>query len=206
MKHYQLTFNKDVVAGYNLEQLYLSDFEPTTAMQDILEYTYGEMDEAHSCQYCIINLEKAKRVHITAYIQTHFELRTMRAFQKVYVENPHVVICRGSSEENIDYLHKRGEKHELKAHTLRWGPYEAGEPVWIPQKSDKRDLVKRIAGGESYWALAQQYPEFLLSNPFGVDAAIRSRDRDNVAPSTPSMSRGEQYLASIGYRTNDESR
>jgi len=185
LKHYQLTFNKDTVFGYVLEELYGREKCPQSEMDAILEYIYEELCENFACRYAIINLERASRPHVTAYVQLEYEPRTMKAWQKMFVERPHIIKCRGDSISNIDYLYKRGSEENLKKHdTLRWGPFEMGDAVYIPAKIDANATAKKIQNGMAYYDMAMENPEFLLSNPYGVAAAIRSRDesRSSLSP------------------------
>ena len=192
MRHYQLTFNKDVINGmpgmadcdkyvpYVLEELHDRPVCPTAEMESILEYIYEQLDESFSCGYVAINLEKGGRknhVHITAYVQIKYQPRTMKAWQKMFEEHPHIEDCRGDSNANIDYIYKRGtEENEKKKSTLRWGPFEMGEPVFIPAKVNPKSTAEKIKGGMSYYDMAMENPDFLLQNPYGVAEAIRSRD------------------------------
>jgi len=180
MRHYQLTFNKASICGYGLEELYNRNEEPTEDMETILECIYEELDENFSCGYAIINMEKGGKknhIHITAYVQIKYQPRTMKAWQKMFPEHPHVEECRGDSTSNIDYLYKRNtEENEKKHDTLRWGPFIIGEPVYIPAKVTPEDTAKKIQSGMQYHEMAYENPHFLLKNPYGVAEAIRSRN------------------------------
>jgi len=117
----------------------------------------------------------------------------MTRWKAMFKERPHVEVCRGSSDQNIDYIYKRGSEENLKkASALRWGPYEEGEPIFIPARNDPKKLLNDVVSGKSLYEIAKENPHFVLSNPFGLDAVIKSRDRG-----LENLSKSQQYMASI---------
>jgi len=164
--------------GYLLEELYDREECPEEEMEAILEYIYEELDENFSCGYAAINMEKGgkkNRVHVTAYVQIKYQPRTMKAWQKMFLEHPHIEECYGDSNSNINYIHKRGtDENEKKHDTLRWGPVCVGEMRNL-DKVDKKEFVRLIGQGKSYWEIVQEYPDALVEAAYGINKAIESR-------------------------------
>jgi len=136
------------------------------------------MDERFICYFVGLNIEKGGKtdhIHMTVYCQLEYQTASMRAWQKMFPEHPHVEFCRGTPKQNLDYLYKRNtDENEKKKSTLRWGPVCVGEMRNL-DKVDKKEFVRLIGQGKSYWEIVQEYPDALVEAAYGINKAIESR-------------------------------
>ena len=179
MKCFQLTFNCAEMLGiYCLEELYDREECPQEELEDIAQTIMDTLDARFICYFVGLNMEKGGKtghIHITVYCQLEYQPASMTAWQKMFPEHPHVQFCTGTPKQNLDYLYKRGtDENEKKHGTLRWGPVMVGEMRNI-DKIDKREYVRLIGQGKSYWEICQEYPDALVEAAYGINKAIESR-------------------------------
>ena len=179
MKCFQLTFNAATIFdAYSLEELYNRNECPLDELEDIAQTLMDTLDERFICYFVGLNMEKGGKtghIHITVYCQLEYQPASMRAWQKMFPEHPHVQFCNGTPKQNMDYLYKRGtDENEKKHDTLRWGPVCVGEMRNL-DKVDKKEFVKLIGQGKSYWEIVQEYPDALVEAAYGINKAIESR-------------------------------
>jgi len=157
LKGYQLTFNNGEVFGYDFEALHDCDTCPTPHLEGILSYVYNRM-EKYAVNFVALSMEKGSHAHIHAYVQLVYKPGTMAAWQKMF-PGVHVEDCRGTPQQNMDYLAKAGKwENDVKHGTLKWGPFTYGEMLGSEQGCPA-DYVKLAMTANSFAQVFRGYPD-----------------------------------------------
>jgi len=156
---YQLTINNGDSFGYDLEVLYDCDICPEIHLMDILAQVYRKL-ESFGVVFVGLNMERGTHAHMHAYVQLTYKPTSMAAWQKMF-PGVHVEPCRGTPEQNMDYLAKAGKwENDEKHGTLKWGPLTYGEMVGIGRGCPE-DYIKLAECGKSYVEIVRAYPDSL---------------------------------------------
>lgn len=158
MTSYQLTFNNGKSFGQDFEALHDCDTCPEPHLEDILSQLYAKLGEHFGCNFVAISMEKGTHVHIHAYVQLAFLVRTMAAWQKMF-PGVHVETCRGTPRQNMEYLSKTGKWLDDDKHgTLKWGPFSIGEML-NSSRGSPEDYVHMLSAGQTFVQVLKEYPD-----------------------------------------------
>jgi len=177
---YQLTFEKGEMLGVSddyLDALHDSDECPTEHLELLLDLILDPLYENYGCNYLAMSMERGGRTgrtHLHAYVQMAYPVQSMTAWHKMY-HGVHVEVCKGTPDQNMDYLAKAGKwLNDVKHGTLKWGPIGWGEMTGGGAGS-LEEYIELLDRGWRYEQLIRAYPQSLRYS-YGL---IKFEDRIN---------------------------
>jgi len=173
---YQLTINNGETVGYNLDALHNCDTCPETHLNEIAYFIYKKLED-FGVVFVALSLECGTHTHLHIYTQVAYKVHSIVAWQKM-LPGVHVEPCRGTPQQNMDYLAKAGKwENDEKHGTLRWGPVTYGEML-ESERGCPSDYVKLAMQAETVTQVFQAYPDAIRYS-YAIKLIVTERNEHN---------------------------